>query len=113
MRVTVAYWEHDQVVERSGADWSSLPVGGVLWVDVRRGEHLHRMRGADGYWVDGDYYGCTFEWAQPKFGGMACAAFEWPEGEGARPLGELPPPQGVRVLRGLMLPDDVWEELTQ
>ena len=110
--MTVAYWEHGRVVERSGADWSSLPVGGVLWVDVRRGEHLHRMRGADGYWVDGTRYGCTFEDAQPQFGGVARAAFDWPEGEPALPLGELPPPGGVRVVRGLMIPDETWEGVT-
>ena len=112
MQVTVAYWEHGQVVERSGADWSSLPVGGVLWVDVRRDGLLHRLIGADGYWIDGSRYGCTFEWAQPQFGGMACAAFDWPDGGGAVSLGELPAPQVARVLSGLMVPDDIWERLT-
>jgi hypothetical protein len=108
MRVTVAYWEGGQVVTRSGAEWASLPVDGVLWVDVERDGYLHRMRGADGYWVHGTRYGCTFEWAQPRFGGSACAAWEWSGGSYAVSLGETPPPEGVQVLRGKMLPDDVW-----
>ncbi len=111
MIVTVAYWEGGRVVTRSGAEWSSLPVGGVLWVDVERDGRLHRMRGADGYWVMGTRYGCTFEWAQPRFGGMDCAAFEWSGSTGAISLGAMPPPAGARVLRGQMLPDDVWAEV--
>lgn len=110
MQVSVTYWEHDQVVVRDGARWSELPVGGVMWVWVRVGGHGHRLLGADGYWVHGQHYGCTYEDAAPIYGGMPNAAWEVADGR-MRSLGAVPPPEGAHVIRGVEVPDEVWADL--
>lgn len=110
MIASVAYWEGARVVTRSGADWSALPVDGVLWVTAELGGHRHVLLGADRYWVEGLRYGMTYEDAQPVHGGRLYAAWEWAGGVHVD-LGDLPPPEGAHVLHGIAVPDEVWAAL--
>lgn len=111
MKVSVTYWREGRAVSLDGPDWHLLPVDGVLWVEVGRGGLTHRLLGADGYWVDGDRYGVTYDGrTRQLYGGCRYAAWRWPAG-GAVPLGDVPPPQGAHVIRGVQVTDEVWADL--
>jgi hypothetical protein len=106
----VTYWRRGRTVQRTDS-WDRLPREGVLGVRISDGDRSHLLVGADGYWIDGDTYGVTYEDAVPRFGGIPFASWGW--GREHYDLGVAPPPEGVAVLRGIEIPDDVWREVRQ
>ena len=110
----VAYWEDSQVVFRGSGEfeWADLPTEDVLWVDVRDGGFHHRLSGFDNYWVHDDAFGVfndpeNWGWygGDPK---RQAFAWEW-TGVGSRTV-RPGVPDGARVLRGVLVPDEVaWE----
>ena len=106
--VSVTRWNGKGVEHLHGA-WHTMPVGNVLWVWI---DDCHRLLGADGYWVHGNQYGCTYEDAYPKYGGVRYMMWEIVDGE-MRSVGEYPPPEGAYVIRGIELPDDLWYQILE
>ena len=106
LTASVARWNGRRAQHLHGS-WRSMPTEGILWVDISVGGFRHRLLGADGYWVSGDRYGCTYEDAEPIYGGLPYVAWEVVDGV-MRRVGAVPPPEGVHVVRGIALPDDVW-----
>jgi hypothetical protein len=109
MEYEVAYYDNG-TVQHVTDEWHKLPKEDVLWVDVYAGSHKHVLLGGDTYWIHGNMYGMTYEWAQPRFGGVLYAAWRVVEGE-FEYVGEVPPPEGAYQINGKGLPDDEWEEL--
>ena len=108
MRWRVAYHEGDRVIMR-GSDawaWGALPAVNVLWVDVRDGEYRHRLSGFDAYWVHGQRFGVLNDAENAAwYPGEQALAWEW-TGSGSRRV-EASVPSGARVLRGVLVPDEV------
>ena len=106
MTTAVTYWVDGEVRHLEGA-WERMPGDDALWVWIEVDGARHRLLGADGYWVHGLRYGCTYEDAEPIYGGALYTAWAVTEGEMIY-LGDVPPPEGAHVIRGVELPDEVW-----
>ena len=115
MTWAVAFWEAGRVVTRASDHfaWGDLPTEGVLWVDVREGEYHHRLVGADNYWVHDRAFGVfndpeNWRW----YGGTPSdqyRAWRW-TGAGSERVRPAAPPAFARVLRGVLVPDEVaWD----
>ena len=90
--------------------WRDAPTTGVLWVDVMRDGYRHRLSGHDNYWVHDDAFGVfndpeNREW----YGGAQATAWRW-TGSGSESIDPVVP-RHARVLRGVLVPDDVAREL--
>ena len=114
VRTAVAYWL-DRVVIVRCSDWRDYPREGVLWVDVTWFGWGQRLCGRDNFWVHGSTFGMyndphNLHW----YGGDPTKQAEaWR----ALPTGSIlidpPPPSSAHVLRGVLVPDGVWEEVSR
>lgn len=118
MRWRAAFWEDGEVVMRDSSvwAWSALPGRGALWVDVMWSGWRQRLQGRDRFWVEAPLFGAFND---PEnlavYGGDPGAQWETyltSECGAQRALWPMRP-VGVRALRGVMLPDSVWEEVTR
>ena len=112
MSWAVAYFESDRVTFRASSEhaWGRLPVEGVLWVDVRDGEYRHRLSGFDAYWLHGQRFGVLNDAENAQwYPGEQALAWRW-TGAGSESIAPVVP-RHARVLRGVLVPDDVAREL--
>lgn len=111
IKTKVTYWI-DGGIWTFVNEWKNMRHYGVLWVDIVHGEHMHRLLGADGYWVADDLYGVTFEDAHPKYGGYKYAMWQVTD-DGMEFLGEIEPPIDAYIIRGIEIPDNIWKSITE
>ena len=114
MRHRVLYWDGRDAV-RVIAVWREYPVEGVLWVDLMHAGFRQRLQGRDNYWVHDDAFGAfndphNLAW----YGGDPTKQAEaWR----ALPTGSIlidpTPPSSAHILRGILVPDGVWEGVTR
>ena len=120
MSWSVAYFESDRVTFRASSEhaWGALPVEGVLWVDVLWSGWGQRLAGRDYFWLDtrtrtfGKFNDpANREW----YGGAVSQCDAWRYDEYGSHLVQLPDKHylDVHVLAGVLLPNDVWEEVTR
>ena len=109
----VAFWENDRVVFRDSEHyrWGDFPMAGVLWVDVMD-EHSITLAGMDNYWVAGRSCGMTND---PEnrgwYEGAMSVRWDWHADGCGQDYSTAGPPGGAVLLRGIMLPDGVWERV--
>jgi hypothetical protein len=111
MRWSVEYYDGSLPLTRvddSDMDWNDLPVDGVVFVTVYHDGYRHQMRGYDNYWVDRDQFGCFNDQNSPF--GAPYAGQRW-MCDWNQTWTNRNPPRNVHVLRGVMLTDDVADEI--
>lgn len=84
--------------------------GGVVYIDIAAFGLRRRLQGMDHYWIDWPRYGmyCTETRFGPEYA-SGCVAYELtPNGE--IDLGRMMPPEGVEIMDGIMLPDELARE---
>ena len=111
---SVLYWEDERPVWRwhDTFAWEELPQENVLWVDVWDAGYHQCLGGMDNYWLTGNLFGLfndpeNADW----YSGRQAIAYRW-TGTGSEEIEPNAPP-GVHVLRGVMLPDDLWDEVVR
>jgi len=113
MRWAVAYWENNRVVTRTSDEfaWADLPTERVLWADIAD-EHAITLAGMDYYWAHGRSCGMTnAPWNRGWYDGPMSVRWDWHADGRGQDYSETGPPDDARLLRGIMLPDDVWERV--
>jgi len=89
----------DQVLSEN---WESIPDNLLAVIIYRNG--IHRLIGADYYWLDGDSYGMIYD-------GSCCAAgYSWWK-NGVKM--DTKPPNNIILKSGLMLPDREWRNFME
>jgi hypothetical protein len=83
-------------------DWSTIPDGLLAVIIYRNG--IHRLIGADYYWVGEDSYGMVYD-------GSCCSAGQswWKNGVKMNSNA----PDNVVLKAGLLLPDSEWQEFME
>jgi hypothetical protein len=79
--------------------------GGIAWIDVSAGGFVHRLIGNDHYWRAGDRFGVVND---------SGTAYSWRvdgRGRGFVTDNRLPPDDACWY-DGILVPDDVWAEMT-
>ena len=111
MTWAVVYWRGvPRTITNRDMRWGDLPTDGVLWVDVTRDGYRHRLSGHDNYWVHGDAFGVFNDPENAAwYGGAQATAWRW-TGSGSESIDPVVP-RHARVLRGVLVPDDVAREL--
>lgn len=107
------------MVTRGSTEWAwpDLPTAGVLWVDLVWGSEPWRTRlmGRDNFWLDerrrlfGMYP--DPENVTPEFADEIITAWRYDE-HGSYPI-EPPDLAGINVLAGILLPDELWDEVSR
>lgn len=105
MTTTTFYIDQSGTIVRE-TDWQKVPDTGLLAVIVEHNGMKHTLIGADGYWIDGNTYGLTFEDAVPRFGGDMYAS--WYMGNEHKYLGKVVPHTTTVVKLGIEIPDEEW-----
>ena len=82
------------------------PQGGVLWVDGVRDGQTVSLGGYCRYWTEGAAMGGT---GCPDHPHIGRCSYRWDGGRWVK--GHEHPPQGVELLHGEWLPDDVWRRV--
>lgn len=109
------HWHDQEIVERHSATtrWEDVPTTGALWVDVLNGEYRQTLTGRDNYWIHAGAFGSfndphNLHW----YGGDPTAqarAWVWTP-DGSVEI-DARAPATAHVIRGVLLPDDVWERV--
>lgn len=101
------------LITRSSSEntWDDLPEDGVIWVDVHFEGKSIRMGGMDYYWVDGLSCGVfnspeNYDWYE----GNQILRWTWVPGENQTRDYEKPN-KNVKILTGIMIPDDEAQKL--
>lgn len=93
-----------QTVTADTAD--DLPDDGILCISVMYPQWCHNLVGGDFYWFHDDLYGMVYD-------GSCCPAgwVTWRHSASGAQKVDIAPPEGARMLTGVLLPDDVWERV--
>ena len=124
LRWRVAYWEAERVTMRVSADWvwHALPTERALWVDLVWGTEPWRQRlmGRDNFWLHepARMFGLYNdpENRRPNIEHEIITAWRYDE-HGSYPVRDpsresgIVIPDGAHTIAGILLPDNVWEEV--
>ena len=93
--------------------WRKAPPEGVVNVHISQGDSRHTLRGMDNYWIheESRTYGMFNDEGSEGYEGVMSVAWSWESQDQHVPLEDTTPPQGVHIIRGVMLPDEYAKEL--
>ncbi len=93
----------DGAISSDSIRWEEVPEG-LLCVIIFKGNGIHRLIGADYYWVKDSSYGMVYD-------GSCCQEGQvWWQGNQRM---DTAPPKDAVLKTGLMLPDPDWEKFME